>query len=246
MTIAFAHLAGTTICTQLLARYTPLITRPSSPITGRLYLRTILPIGLLYTLSLICSNVTYTSLPLPNKEMLKALAPLFTLLISWAVSLTNPRVTVLGNMVVIGFGACVSTFGGMSFAGRDFLVCVLGTAAECGRLLIVERLLKEPRRGRFPGAGTPVVLDEEDGEGENVASPGGMGMSPLVALYYFAPVCTILSGSLALVFELGTFSMLDVQRVGIWTLVLSCILAFMLNVACVFLVSAYHYSRESH
>ncbi|KAJ4418094.1 hypothetical protein N0V82_005757 [Gnomoniopsis sp. IMI 355080] len=237
VTLAFVHLAGTTIFTQLLARYTPLITRPSSPITGRLYLRTILPIGLLYTLSLLCSNMTYNSVPLPNTEMLKALAPLFTLLISWAMSLTNPKVTVLGNMAVIAFGACVSTFGGMSFLGRGFLVCVLGTAAECGRLLIVERLLKEPRRGRFPGAGTPVVLDEEDGEAEIVAPTGGMGMSPLVALYYFAPVCMFSSGSLALVFELRTFSILEVQRVGIWTLVLSCVVAFMLNVAGVFLIS---------
>ncbi|KAJ4386340.1 hypothetical protein N0V93_009235 [Gnomoniopsis smithogilvyi] len=230
-------MAATTILTQLLARYTPLITRPSSPITGRLYLRTILPIGLLYTLSLVCSNVSYTSLPLPNTEMLKALAPLFTLLISWVVSLTNPKVSVLGNMVVIALGACVTTFGEMSFVGRGFLVCVLGKAAECGRLLIVEKLLKEPRRGRFPGAGTPVMLDEEDGEGEPVSTGGGMGMSPLVALYYFAPVCMFLSGSLALAFELRTFSMLEVQRVGTWTLALSCFLAFMLNVAGVFLIS---------
>lgn len=239
-------MAATTILTQLLARYTPLITRPSSPITGRLYLRTILPIGLLYTLSLVCSNVSYTSLPLPNTEMLKALAPLFTLLISWAVSLTNPKVSVLGNMVVIALGACVTTFGEMSFVGRGFLVCVLGKAAECGRLLIVEKLLKEPRRGRFPGAGTPVMLDEEDGEGEPVPTAGGMGMSPLVALYYFAPVCMFLSGSLALAFELRTFSMLEVQRVGTWTLALSCFLAFMLNVAGVFLVSDSESLRETH
>lgn len=239
VTLAFLHLATTTVFTQLLARYTPLITRPSSPITGRLYLRTILPIGLLYTLSLVCSNISYTSLPVPNTEMLKALAPLFTLLISWAVSFTNPKVSTLGNMVVIALGACVSTFGERSYIGRgkSVWVFVLGTAAECGRLLIVEKLLKEPRRGRFPGAGTPVVLDEEEGEKEIVPPAGGMGMSPLVALYYFAPICMVLSGSLALAFEVRTLSMVEMQRVGTWTLALSCILAFMLNVAGVFLVS---------
>lgn len=238
MTLAFAHMAATTIFTQLLARYTPLITRPSSPITGRLYLRTILPIGVLYTLSLVISNTSSTLMPLPNTEMLKAVAPLFTLLISWAVSLTNPKVSILGNMVVIALGACVTTLGEMSFLGRDFLVCVLGKAADSGRLLIVERLLKEPRRGRFPGAGTPEVLEGEADEGEHVVPAGGMGMSPLVALYYFAPVCMFLSGALALAFELSTFSMLEVQRVGTWTLMLSCVVAFLLNVAGVFLVSS--------
>lgn len=233
-------MAATTMFTQLLARYTPLIARPSSPITGRLYLRTILPIGLLYTLSLVTSNISSASLPLPNTEMLKALAPLFTLLISWAMSLMNPKVLVLGNMVVIALGACVSTFGEMKFLGRDFLVCLLGKAADSGRLLIVERLLKEPRRGRFPGAGAPEVLEGEDGEGEPLVPAGGMGMSPLVALYYFAPVCMFLSGSLALAFELKTFSMLEVQRVGTWTLALSCVVAFSLNVAGVFLVSFAH------
>lgn len=102
----------------------------------------------------------------------------------------------------------------------------------------MERLLKEPRsRGRFPGAETPVVLDEEDREGETMAATGIMGTSPLVALYYFAPVCMFLSGSLALAFELKTFSMMEVQRMGTWTLGLSCILAFLLNVASVFLAS---------
>lgn len=138
----------------------------------------------------------------------------------------------------------MSTFGGMSLVGRGFLICVVGKAAECGRLLIVEKLLKEPRRGRFPDAGTPVVLDEGDSEGEPVPLAEGMGMSPLVALYYFAPVCMFLSGSLALAFELRTISILDVQRVGTWTLALSCILAFMLNVASVFLVSISGFARR--
>lgn len=140
-------------------------------------------------------------------------------------------------MVVIALGACMTTSGEMSFLGRDFLVCMLGAAANSGKLLIVERLLKEPRRGRFPGAGAPEVPEGEDGEGEPVVPAGGLGMSPLVALYYFAPVCMFLSGSLALAFELRTFSMLEVQRVGTWTLVLSCVVAFLLNVAGVFLVS---------
>lgn len=182
--------------------------------------------------------MSYTTLPLPNIQMLKAVAPLFTLLISWVVSLTNPKVSTLSNMLVIALGAFVSILGELRLVGRGLLVCVLGIVAECGRLLIVEKLLKEPRRGRFPGAGTPVVLDGEDGEGSPVTPAGGMGMSPLVALYYFAPVCMFMSGSLVLAFELRTLSLVEVQRVGTWTLALSCILAFMLNVAGVFLVSS--------
>lgn len=168
--------------------------------------------------------------------MLKAVAPLFTLLVSWAVSLKNPKMATLGTMVVIALGAYGSTLGEISLVGRGLWLCMLGTAAECGRLLVVGKLLKEPRRDRFPGTGTPFVLDEEGGEEATGAPMGGMGMSPLVTLYYFAPVCMVLSGTLALAFEMRTLKIAELHRVG-WTLGLSCILAFMLNVAGVLLVS---------
>lgn len=150
-------------------------------------------------------------------------------------------------MAMIAIGVCVANLGSkLSLPGQGIWLCLLGTGAECGRLLVVEKLLKEPLQGRFPGAGTPVLVDEElADEGAATVAVGGMAMSPLVALYYFAPVCAFLSGSMAVAFEMKTLRVMELQRVGLSTLALSCTLAFMLNVAGVFLVSE-DTSRSSH
>lgn len=120
--------------------------------------------------------MSYTALPLPALQILKGLAPLATLLISWTVSFTNPKLSTLGTMVGIAVGVCIATHNELGYGGMRVWMCVLGTMAECARLLVVERLLKEPSRGRFPGGGSPVKLDEED-------DPGA-GMSPFLALYF--------------------------------------------------------------
>lgn len=182
--------------------------------------------------------MSYTALPLPNVQILKALAPLATIMLSWMASFTNPQMSKLVTMAVTAISAYYSASHGE--ATWAIGVCVVGTVAECGRLLIIEKLLREPRPGRFPGAGAlPVsLLDEELGE-RPAAMPAdtGAAMSPLVALYYFTPVCAFWSGSLALVFEMGTFRAGNMERVGVVTLGVSCALAFMLNVAGMLVVS---------
>jgi hypothetical protein len=58
--------------TQILARTTTLLDgRKSVKMTGRVYLRAILPIGILYSLSLVCSNQTYLYLSVAFIQMLK-------------------------------------------------------------------------------------------------------------------------------------------------------------------------------
>lgn len=58
--------------TQVLARTTTLIDgRKSVKMTGRVYLRAIVPIGVFFSLSLICGNVTYLYLSVAFIQMLK-------------------------------------------------------------------------------------------------------------------------------------------------------------------------------
>jgi len=58
--------------TQLLARTTTLLDgRKTVKMTGRVYLRAIVPIGLFFSLSLICGNVTYLYLSVAFIQMLK-------------------------------------------------------------------------------------------------------------------------------------------------------------------------------
>jgi hypothetical protein len=62
-------------------------------------------------------------------------------------------------------------------------------------------------------------------------------MDPLVSLYYFAPVCAVMNGAVALLWEVPKVSMADVYNVGLFTFFLNGLCALMLNVSVVFLVS---------
>lgn len=58
--------------TQVLARTTSLLDgRKTVKMTGRVYLRAIVPIGFFFSLSLICGNVTYLYLSVSFIQMLK-------------------------------------------------------------------------------------------------------------------------------------------------------------------------------
>jgi hypothetical protein len=69
-------LVFSTIVTQILARYTTFLDgRKTVKMTGRVYLRAIVPIGFFYSLSLICGNLTYLYLSVAFIQMLKVGSP---------------------------------------------------------------------------------------------------------------------------------------------------------------------------
>src|SRR2546423_5034946 len=66
------HLTFATIMTQIMARTTTLLDgRKKVKMTGRVYLRAILPIGFFFSLSLICGNKAYLYLSVAFIQMLK-------------------------------------------------------------------------------------------------------------------------------------------------------------------------------
>ena len=75
------HLTFSTIMTQVLARTTTLLDgRKKIKMTGRVYLRAIVPIGFAFSLSLMCGNMTYLYLSVSFIQMLKVRAPLISAL----------------------------------------------------------------------------------------------------------------------------------------------------------------------
>jgi hypothetical protein len=67
------HMFFATVMTQILARTTTLVDgRKTVKMTGRVYLRAILPIGVFFSLSLICGNKAYLYLSVSFIQMLKA------------------------------------------------------------------------------------------------------------------------------------------------------------------------------
>ncbi|KAK4545024.1 hypothetical protein LTR36_003575 [Oleoguttula mirabilis] len=204
------HLLFATVMTQLLARFTTVLdSRKKVPMTGHMYLRTIVPIGLMFSMSLICGNLTYLYLSVSFIQMLKATMPIAVLLTSWSMGVTEPSLKTLGNVSLIVVGVVIASLGEIKFVLTGFLFQCGGIVFESIRLVMVERLL----------------------------SGSGFKMDPLVSLYYFAPVCAVMNGCIALVVEIPRMTLADVQNVGYFVLFANAMIAFLLNVSVVFLVS---------
>lgn len=203
------HLTFATLMTQILARTTNLLDgRKTVKMTGRVYLRAIVPIGLFFSLSLICGNLTYLYLSVSFIQMLKATMPVAVLLVSWALGTAQPNFKVLFNVSFIVIGVIIASFGEIDFVLIGFLYQCGGIVFEAIRLVMVQRLL----------------------------SSAEFKMDPLVSLYYFAPVCAIMNFFVALFWEIPGLTMADIYEVGISNLVANAGCAFLLNVSVVFLI----------
>ncbi|KAF2687981.1 TPT-domain-containing protein [Lentithecium fluviatile CBS 122367] len=203
------HLVFATVMTQLLARFTTILdSRKKVPMTGRVYLRAIVPIGIFFSLSLICGNQAYLTLSVAFIQMLKATTPVAVLLATWGMGVHPPNLKTLGNVSFIVIGVIIASFGEIQFVMTGFLFQAGGIIFEAVRLCMVERLL----------------------------SSAEFKMDPLVSLYYYAPACALMNGFVCLFTELPTMTMDDIYRVGGFTLTANATVAFLLNVSVVFLI----------
>lgn len=220
------HLIFATIATQLLARTTTVLdSRHKVKMTGRLYLRAIVPIGFTYTASLVCSNMVYLYLSVAFIQMLKAAAPVAVLFVGWVWGVENPSLQRLINILVIVAGVSLASFGEIAFSWAGFMYQLGGIVFEATRLVMIQVLLGGNNR---------------NGEGAGAVQK----MDPLVSLYYYAPVCAVMNMAVALVTEAFRFDFADLGRTGYGLLLLNAAVAFMLNVAGVFLVSFCFLSRS--
>lgn len=71
---------------------------------------------------------------------------------------------------------------------------------------------------------------------QRMLSSAEFKMDPFVSLYYYAPACALINGVVTFFVEMPRMTMGDIYSVGIFTLILNAMVAFMLNVAVVFLV----------
>jgi hypothetical protein len=128
----------------------------------------------------------------------------------------QPNMRTLANVMVIVVGVIVASIGEIKFVLIGVIFALLGVMFEATRLAMVERLL----------------------------SSAEFKMDPMVSLYYFAPVCAIMNGSVALYMELPLITMDKIYDLGLFTLLLNASVAFLLNLAVVFLVGSvaqYHH-----
>jgi len=209
ITLTTWHLIFATVMTQLLARFTTMLdSRKKIPMTGRVYLRAIVPIGVFFSLSLMFSNMTYIHLSVSFIQMLKATTPVATLLVTWVLGIHPPSLKTLGNVSAIVVGVIIASIGEIKFVMIGFVCAMLGVGFEATRLAMVERLLNSAE----------------------------FKMDPMVSLYYFAPVCAIMNGLVALFMEIPSLQMAQIYDLGFFTLLVNAGVAFCLNLSVVFLI----------
>ncbi|TPX08172.1 uncharacterized protein E0L32_001932 [Thyridium curvatum] len=205
------HLVFATLATQVLAKTTHLLdSRKNVRMTGRIYLRAVVPIGVLYSGSLVCSNLVYLYLSVAFIQMLKAAAPVAVLFASWVWRVKEPSWRSFWNILIIVSGVILASLGEIDFNWLGFVFQLGGIVFEAMRVVMIEVLLR--------------------GEGDL------QKMDPLVSLYYYAPVCAVMNFFVAAATEFSTFKSEDMWNTGLGMLLLNAGVAFMLNVSSVFLI----------
>ncbi|KAK7686078.1 hypothetical protein QCA50_006353 [Cerrena zonata] len=202
------HLTFAAIGTRILQRTTHLLDGAKDVnITKDMFLRSILPIGLLFSASLILSNTAYLYLSVAYIQMLKAFTPVAILLISWTFRIQEPSKRLGVIVLMISSGVALASRGELRFNLIGFLTQAAAVAFEASRLVMIQILLH------------------------------GLKMDPLVSLHYYAPVCALINLAI-LPFTEGLAPFMEVMRIGPLVFLSNALVAFMLNVAAVFLVSA--------
>ncbi|KAG8933236.1 hypothetical protein FRC01_010225 [Tulasnella sp. 417] len=202
------HLAFAAIGTRVLQRTTNLLDGAKDiHMSKDMFLRSILPIGLLFSGSLILSNKAYLHLTVSFIQMLKAFNPVAILLISFVFRIQEPNRRLLAIVCMISGGVSLASYGELRFDTFGFIIQALAVCFEASRLVMIQVLLH------------------------------GMKMDPLVSLHYYAPVCALIN-LLVLPFTEGWAPFEHLYRIGPVILISNAAVAFLLNVAAVFLISA--------
>ncbi|KAG7094748.1 hypothetical protein E1B28_005565 [Marasmius oreades] len=202
------HLTFAAIGTRVLQKTTSLLDGVKDVnVTKDMFLKSILPIGVLFSASLILSNTAYLYLSVSYIQMLKAFTPVAILLISWVIRIQEPSRKLAAIVLLISVGVALASHGELRFNLFGFIVQSAAVAFEASRLVMIQLLLH------------------------------GLKMDPLVSLHYYAPVCAALN-LLALPFTEGLAPFYELARIGPVILISNASVAFLLNIAAVFLVGA--------
>ncbi|KAG9104403.1 hypothetical protein FRC06_002638 [Ceratobasidium sp. 370] len=202
------HLFFAAIGTRVLQQTTNLLDGAKDVhLTKDVFVRAILPIGFLFSGSLILSNKAYLYLSVSYIQMLKAFNPVAILLISFAFRIQEPNRRLVAIVCMISGGVSLASYGELKFDLFGFSIQALAVVFESSRLVMIQLLLH------------------------------GMKMDPLVSLHYYAPVCAAIN-LLILPFTEGMEPFYRLGELGPLVLLSNASIAFLLNVAAVFLIGA--------
>ncbi|ESQ46641.1 hypothetical protein EUTSA_v10000222mg [Eutrema salsugineum] len=125
------------------------------------YLRSVVPIGALYSLSLWLSNSAYIYLSVSFIQMLKALMPVAVYSIGVLLKKETFKSQTMTNMLSISFGVAIAAYGEAKFDVWGVVLQLGAVAFEATRLVLIQILLTSK----------------------------GINLNPITSLYYVAPCC---------------------------------------------------------
>ncbi|CAI9758967.1 unnamed protein product [Fraxinus pennsylvanica] len=128
-----------------------------------LYLKSVVPIGLLYSLSLWLSNSAYIYLSVSFIQMLKALMPVAVYSIGVLSKKDIFKSETMTNMISISIGVGIAAYGEAKFDAWGVMLQLGAVAFEATRLVMIQILLTSK----------------------------GITLNPITSLYYVAPCCLI-------------------------------------------------------
>ncbi|KAF8110921.1 hypothetical protein N665_0078s0108 [Sinapis alba] len=125
------------------------------------YIRSVVPIGALYSLSLWLSNSAYIYLSVSFIQMLKALMPVAVYSIGVLLKKESFKSETMTNMLSISFGVAIAAYGEAKFDTWGVMLQLGAVAFEATRLVLIQILLTSK----------------------------GINLNPITSLYYVAPCC---------------------------------------------------------
>ncbi|GAA5984750.1 hypothetical protein JCM11641_002173 [Rhodosporidiobolus odoratus] len=205
------HVLFQTIATRLLRKYTSLVDKAKElEATGVMnreaFLRKIVPVGLLFSASLVLSNWVYLRLSVSFIQMIKAFTPVSVLLVSASFGLKELNKKIVFIVSVISFGVALASYGEIEFEIVGFSVQLLAIGIESFRLVLVQMLLQ------------------------------GFGLDPISSLSYMAPVVLAANAVILLPVEGFVVFEDALNVVGVPYLLFNACLTFSLNLSSVWLI----------
>ena len=141
------HMFLSTIVTRIMARLpntaSMLPAVQDGRVTPKVFFERIVPVAVLFALSLALGNQAYLYLSVSFIQMLKAFTPVAVLIAGIAIGIEKPTVVQLAIVLSISLGVSITAVGELRFDLAGFLFQIGGIAAESSRLVLADKALKE-------------------------------------------------------------------------------------------------------
>ncbi|XP_021862814.1 probable sugar phosphate/phosphate translocator At2g25520 [Spinacia oleracea] len=162
ITLTMIHMSFSSVLSIILVRVFKVV-EPPLHMTKSLYISSVLPIGILFALSLWLSNSAYIYLSVSFIQMLKALMPVIVYSISVMLKKEGFRTNTMVNMVSISIGVGIAAYGEAKFDLYGVVLQLGALLFEATRLVLIQILLTSK----------------------------GIQLNPITSLYYIAPCCLV-------------------------------------------------------